>query len=148
MVGVPKSQPTEKAKTKSDNTDEFPLMVLDTTPLNGATDVSLDSLVTSSFNKRVSGIDLDKKTFTVKRTSQVNNSAPVNSPQEPSDLPGSITLSPDGKTAIFRPKENFSPNTKYIAKIEGVKDTEGKTLAFAVSWSFTTISVSEHSDTI
>jgi Big-like domain-containing protein len=48
-------------------------------------------------------------------------------------------MSPDGKTAIYRTAENFSPNTKYVAIIDvTVKDEAGNALISTKTWSFTT----------
>jgi hypothetical protein len=54
-------------------------------------------------------------------------------------IKGALSLSPDSKTAIFDPDQDFSPNTKYIAEIStGPKDLAGNALASTKRWSFTT----------
>jgi hypothetical protein len=52
---------------------------------------------------------------------------------------GALSLSPDGKTAIFDPEQDFSPNTKYIVEIgTGAKDLAGNALVSDKRWSFST----------
>jgi Bacterial Ig-like domain len=54
-------------------------------------------------------------------------------------IKGTLSLSPDGKTAIFDPDQDFSPNTKYIAEIgTRAKDLAGNALDSTKRWSFTT----------
>ena len=54
-------------------------------------------------------------------------------------ITGIVSLSPDGKTAIFDSTQDFSPNTKYVATIDiGAEDLAGNALDSAKQWSFTT----------
>jgi hypothetical protein len=54
-------------------------------------------------------------------------------------IKGVLSLSPDNKTAIFDPEQDFSPNTKYFAEINtGAKDVTGNALDSTKRWSFST----------
>jgi hypothetical protein len=112
------------------NTDNEPPKVLNTFPADGATDIPVNSLVTASFSEPVSSstISSNTGTFTVKKTSETDV------------LPGTVSLSTDGKTAIFDASPDFEPDTKYVATIDTtVKDIAGNALASTKTWSFTTI---------
>jgi hypothetical protein len=71
---------------------------------------------------------INENTFTIRRADE-----------ESTLVKGALSLSPDTKTAIFDPEQDFSPNTKYIAEIgTGAKDLAGNALVSAKRWSFTT----------
>jgi Big-like domain-containing protein/K319-like protein len=113
--------------TKSSTEDKTPPAVLDTSPGNDDNEVPVSSLVTASFSKRMNPSTIDTNTFIVRKDGTTNN------------IPGTVHLSPDGKTAIFRSQESFSPNTKYVAIIDiAVKDEAGNALASTKTWSFKT----------
>lgn len=68
------------------------------------------------------------KGFTVKKDGTTTNIA------------GTVHLSPDSKSCIFRAEQNFSPDTKYLVIIDkAVKDEAGNALVSAKMWSFKTI---------
>lgn len=111
--------------TPEDNT---PPVVVDTFPRDGTRDVPVDSLVTASFSKRIDTSTINANTFSVKRDGTTTN------------VLGIVLLSPDGKTAIFRSEQSFSPSTKYFVTIDAaVRDDSGNALASIKIWSFTTI---------
>ena len=101
---------TEKAAaasaTKQASGEKVPPKVLNTIPADGATDVPVTSLVSATFSEPMSSPTINANTFTVKSADQ------------PTPIPGTVSLSPDGKTAIFDSIQDFSPNTKYIAAID------------------------------
>ena len=71
---------------------------------------------------------INVNTFIVKKDGTTNNIA------------GTVHSSPDGKTAIFRPEQNFTPSVKYVAAIDkAVKDEGGNALVSTKTWSFKTI---------
>jgi hypothetical protein len=71
---------------------------------------------------------INENTFTVRRADN-----------ESTLIKGALSLSPDGKTAIFDPDQDLSPNTKYIAEIgTGAKDLAGNAMASTKRWSFNT----------
>src|SRR5215208_4858363 len=105
-----------------------PPKVINTIPADGATQVPLSSLVTATFSEPMSGPTINENTFTVRRADD-----------ESSLIRGALSLSPDGKTAIFDPEQDFSPNTKYFAEINtGAKDVTGNALDSTKRWSFST----------
>ena len=59
-------------------------------------------------------------------------------------VPGTVSLSPEGNTAIFNPSSSLLPYTTYTAMITtGVKDLTGKNMTADKIWSFTTGSPSD-----
>ena len=116
------------AVTKANAEDKAQPDVIDTFPLDGASDVLLNSLVSASFTKRMDTSTINTDTFTVKKDGTTTNIA------------GAVHLSPDSKSCIFRAEQNLSPDTKYIAIIDkAVKDEAGNALISAKMWSFKTI---------
>ena len=93
-----------------------------TSPLNGATNVPLDQLITVSFNEEMNPETINQTSFTVNGTSQ---------------LAGVITYS--GLTATFTPSALLAPNTTYSARITRmVKDLTGNALQTETTWTFST----------
>jgi hypothetical protein len=107
--------------------EKVPPKVLNTDPDDGATEVSVTSLISATFSEPMSGPTINKNTFTVRKEGV------------PTSIEGDISFSPDDKTAIFDPKPDLDPATKYTAEInEGAKDLAGNALVSAKRWSFTT----------
>ena len=97
-------------------------VVTNTSPLNGATNVPLDQLITVSFNEEMNPETINQTSFTVNGTSQ---------------LAGVITYS--GLTATFTPSALLAPNTTYSARITRmVKDLTGNALQTETTWTFST----------
>jgi hypothetical protein len=121
---------TEKAAaaaTKQASGEKVPPKVLNTIPADGATEVPVTSLVSATFSKPMSSPTINANTFTVKKE------------DEATPITGILSLSSDGKTAIFDSTQDFSPNTKYVAAIDiGAEDLAGNALVSAKRWSFTT----------
>ena len=116
------------AVTKATAEDKAPPAVIDTFPGDGASDVSLNSLVSVSFSKRMDSSTINTDTFTVKEDGITTN------------IPGTVHSSPDSKSFIFRAEQNFSLDTKYLAIIDKtVKDEAGNALVSAKMWTFKTI---------
>jgi hypothetical protein len=108
--------------------EKEPPKVLNTIPADGATQVPVSSLISATFSEPMSSQTINENTFTIRRADD-----------ESTLIKGALSLSPDGKTAIFDPDQDFSPNTKYIAEIgTGAKDLAGNALASTKRWSFTT----------
>ncbi|WP_016990679.1 Ig-like domain-containing protein [Flavobacterium sp. ACAM 123] len=96
--------------------------VLSTTPLNAATNVPLDQLITATFNEEMNPETINQSSFTLNGTSQIA---------------GVIAYS--GKTATFKPSALLSPNTTYTATIKRtVKDLTGNALQTEKIWTFST----------
>ena len=121
---------TEKAAaaaTKQASGEKVPPKVINTIPADGATEVPVTSLVSATFNEPMSSPTINTNTFTVKKA------------DETTPIIGIVSLSPDGKTAIFDSTQDFSPNTKYVAAIDiGAEDLAGNALVSAKRWSFIT----------
>ena len=122
---------TEKAAaasaTKQASGEKVPPKVINTMPADGATEVPVTSLVSATFSEPMSSPTINTNTFT------------VNKADETIPITGILSLSSDGKTAIFDSTQDFSPNTKYVAAIDiGAEDLAGNTLVSAKQWSFTT----------
>jgi hypothetical protein len=108
--------------------EKEPPNVLNTIPADGATQVPVSSLISATFSEPMSSPTINENTFTIRRADD-----------ESTMIKGALSLSPDSKTAIFDPDQDFSPNTKYIAEIStGAKDLAGNALASTKRWSFTT----------
>jgi Bacterial Ig-like domain len=108
--------------------EKEPPNVLNTIPADGATQVPVSSLISATFSEPMSSPTINENTFTIRRADD-----------ESTMIKGALSLSPDSKTAIFDPDQDFSPNTKYIAEIStGPKDLAGNALASTKRWSFTT----------
>jgi hypothetical protein len=121
---------TEKAAAASatkPSGEKVPPKVLNTMPADGAAEVPVTSLVSATFSEPMSSPTINANTFTVKKS------------EETTPITGIVSLSSDGKTAIFDSTQDFSPNTKYIAAIDvGAEDLAGNALVSAKRWSFTT----------
>ena len=108
--------------------EKEPPNVLNTIPADGATQVHITSLISATFSEPMSSPTINENTFTIRRADD-----------ESTLIKGALSLSPDGKTAIFDPDQDFSPNTKYIAEIgTGAKDLAGNALVSTKRWSFST----------
>jgi hypothetical protein len=108
--------------------EKEPPKVLNTIPADEATQVPVSSLVSATFSEPMSSPTINENTFIVRRADD-----------ESTLIKGALSLSPDNKTAIFDPEQDFSTNTKYVAEIGmGAKDVTGNALASTKRWSFTT----------
>ena len=105
--------------------DSTPPTVVSTKPADAATGVEVTSQVTADFSEAVQNPTVTTSTFNLK-TNNIN-------------VPGSVTLSQDGKKATFTPSPSLVASTPYTATITtGVKDLAGNGLASNKVWSFTT----------
>jgi hypothetical protein len=108
--------------------EKEPPKVLNTIPADGATQVPITSLISATFSEPMSSQTVNENTFIIRRADD-----------ESTLIKGALSLSPDNKTAIFDPEQDFSPNTKYFAEINtGAKDVTGNALDSAKRWSFST----------
>ena len=108
--------------------EKEPPNVLNTIPADGATQVPITSLISTTFSEPMSSPTINGNTFTIRRADD-----------ESTLIKGALSLSPDGKTAIFDPDQDLSPNTKCIAEIgTGAKDLAGNALTSTKRWSFST----------
>lgn len=104
-------------------------IVENTTPVNGATNVPLDQLISVTFNEEMNPETINQSSFTLTSTSQAVGVT--------SEVTGQITYS--GTTAVFTPAALLSPNTSYSARItRDVKDLTGNALQTETTWTFST----------
>jgi Bacterial Ig-like domain len=109
--------------------EKEPPKVLNTIPADEATQVPVSSLVSATFSEPMSSPTINENTFTIRRADDGESTL----------IKGVLSLSPDNKTAIFDPEQDFSPNTKYFAEINtGAKDVTGNALDSTKRWSFST----------
>ena len=93
--------------------------------MNGAKGVAVTSLVTARFNETLLGSTISTTTFKVQAGT--------------TSIPGNVTLSDDGKTAMFDPTSLLTASISYTATITtGVKDLAGNPMVTAKTWTFTT----------
>jgi hypothetical protein len=94
-----------------------------TAPINGATNVPLDQLITVSFNEEMNAETINQSSFTLKNGT--------------SQIAGVVTYS--GTTATFTPSALLAPNTTYSARItRTIKDITGNALQTETNWTFST----------
>ena len=118
---------TAAATEKAAAGEKGPPNVLNTEPVDGATEVPLASLISTTFSQEMNSQSINKNTFIVRKEGV------------PDPIKGNISLSPDRKTAIFDSEPDLEPNTKYTAEInEGAKDLAGNALVTVKRWSFAT----------
>ena len=123
---------TEKmAAAKPVRGDKLPPKVTSTLPVDGAVGVTPNSLVQAVFSDAMNRDTINTATFTVKKDG------------ETTPIPGTVTLSPDGRTVVFDSTEDFDKGIKYVATVDiGVHDLAGNALISAKRWSFTVVDTS------
>lgn len=98
-------------------------MVNATDPLNNATGIARNKVVTLTFSESMDPLTITSSTFTLK--------------QGITAVAGAVAYS--GTTATFTPTNVLAANTNYTATIStGAKDLAGNALAASTVWSFTT----------
>ena len=98
-------------------------IVASTNPVDGASGVPLNQIVTATFNEEMNPLTINQSTFTITAAG-----APV---------AGTVTYS--GKTATFTPASRLAVNTLYTGTITtSVKDVDGNALQTDYVWTFTT----------
>ena len=106
--------------------DKIAPKIINLKPNYGTINIPLTSAIEASFNEPVQKATIGPSTFLVKIP-------------DGSMVSGVVSLSTDGKTAIFTPAL-LHPSTQYKVTIStGVKDLAGNTMASPENWSFTTI---------
>jgi Ice-binding-like/Bacterial Ig-like domain len=107
-----------------------PPMVISTTPLDLAINVSINKRPTATFSKAMDPATLGTTTFTV-----VQGLNPIS---------GAVTLDGATNTAIFTPAAPLGLDLLYTATVTtGAKDTGGLALEASYTWSFTTAACSQ-----
>jgi alpha-tubulin suppressor-like RCC1 family protein len=96
--------------------------VTSTVPVNGATDVEIDSAMQVTFSEPMDPTSITTATFTLDR-----------------GVTGVVTYNALTNTATFTPTSNLDPYTLYTATVTtGVRDSAGNHMAANYTWTFTT----------
>ena len=102
--------------------------VTSTNPVNGATNIPANQILSATFSKAMNPATLTASTFTL----AVSGGSSVG---------GTITYTTAGSIATFTPSAPLAYNTQYVATITtGATDSTGDPLAANYVWSFTTAS--------
>ena len=118
--------------TTGDAPDTILPMVESTTPLDNATNIPLNGLISLTFSEAMDPLTINASTFTL-----TQEGTPVAGTVAYSGTPAN--LSP----ATFTPTNSLKAGTKYTAIITtGAKDIAGNTLAANTTWTFTTAQAS------
>jgi hypothetical protein len=118
---------TTGIKAPTETTTTTAPTIVSTNPVEAQKGVAIDSNVVANFSKQMNGSTIKSSTFTLKKNG------------DPSNIPGEVTLTSDGKTATLNPSSNLELNTKYTATItKEVKDVAGNPIASDKTWSFDT----------
>ena len=99
--------------------------VVSTNPVNGATDVPVNQVVTATFSTAMKPATISPATFTLANAAGA--------------VAGAVTYAPTGSIASFTPATPLAYSTAYTATVTtGATDALGDTLAANVIWTFTT----------
>jgi hypothetical protein len=100
--------------------------VISTSPLNGAIGVSLDKIITATFNEVMNPVTITQESFTLELAAKGVMS-----------IAGIVSYS--STTAYFAPSSALTPNTDYTGTIKSsVKDLMGNAIQADYEWTFTT----------
>lgn len=117
------SQPPTGTSGSSDTTA---LKVVSARPANGATGVAVSSSIIVTFSKAVQP-SIVTTTFDLVTAGPGGGVGPIQIPSIV-HVPGTATLSTDGKTATFRPAQPLTVTKTYSYWITGPKDLAGNPL--------------------
>jgi hypothetical protein len=114
--------------TKGEGDQTGPPKIIGRYPADGQHNVKINSDIVVTFNKQIDGSTITKDTFLVRKDgTNVNKEAEE------------IKLLVENQ-AIFKPRDDFEKNTKYIIKMIGeVKDKFGNKMLSDETWSFITM---------
>jgi hypothetical protein len=108
------------------STGATPPAVIATVPVNSATNVPLNQVISATFSAAINAGTINGGTFTLTGPGGVA-------------VAGVVTYNPAGSTATFTPTASLSVSTLYTAMITtGVTDLSGTHLANNFVWTFTT----------
>jgi len=104
--------------------DTTPPTVVSKSPAAGATDATVDTVVTATFSEPMRASTITTSSFTLSASA----------------VSGMVTYNSATYTPTFTPSANLAGNTTYTATLStAITDAAGNPLASAYSWSFTTI---------
>ena len=108
--------PFNSTFTTETGMDNYQPSVIEVSPYNGQTGVSLNSDITIAFDERINPISVNSANFYVTRDWWTV-------------VPGTISISPNGLSATFSPSQPLLPNTYYyVFYTNGIKDIAGNPL--------------------
>ena len=100
-------------------------LVVSTSPVNAATGVPLNQIITATFNEKMNPATITQASFTLQGATPVAG-----------------TVSYADSTASFTPSSALTPNTIYTGRVAtSVKDLMGNALQSQYVWTFTTGSI-------
>jgi hypothetical protein len=100
--------------------------VISTVPLNGATGVALNQIVSATFSSAMNPATINGSTFTLTGPGATA-------------VPGLVVYATVGNTLTFTPAANLAPSTLFTATVTtGAKNLAGTALAANYVWTFTT----------
>jgi|GEM_PF-977248 len=106
--------------------DLTPPTVAEIFPTDNQTDIPTDAIISVALNEPISPSSLNDSTFLVA--------------SETVTLTGSISISPDGKTAYFTPSLGFPYDSRITVSLTtGINDLAGNHLSLPKTWSFNTM---------
>ena len=112
--------------SSSSNTDTSAPTVSSTSPVNSATAVARDSIITATFDEDIFAITVDAASFTL-----ANPAA--------GDIPGSVSFDGVSNVATFAPDNPLAILATYTTTLStAITDLSGNPLASDYNWSFTT----------
>jgi hypothetical protein len=104
--------------------DTTPPTVSGTTPANSATNVGVGTSVTASFSESLDAGTVTGSNFTLTGPSGA--------------IAANVAYNSATNTATLQPSSALAAGTSYTARVSGVKDLVGNTLAAAYTWTFST----------
>ena len=108
--------------------DTTPPTALSNVPLNSASQVATQTVVSVTFSEAMDAASLSAATFTLRAAGAAASAT----------VPGSVSAS--GSTASFTPAAALTAGTLYTATVSvAAKDAAGNALVAAHAWSFTTV---------
>jgi hypothetical protein len=111
--------------------DLTPPTVILTNPVNGATGVPVNQIITATFSKPMNSATITFANFNLQEGLTFDSGGP--------EIPGTVTYAAVGNMAIFTPTGDLSAGTTYNAHIWArVTDLEGNQMAAGYYWTFTT----------
>ncbi len=133
-------------------------VVVSTNPIDGASGIRLDKIITVTFNEKMNPETITNTSFIIQETTPkagAISSSDTNATKETDPKAGIISntnkaasqatglvegiISYSGLTATFTPTSTLTPNTNYTGRIKTVvKDLMGNALQVEYVWTFTT----------
>lgn len=102
--------------------DDFPPLIVNSSPLYGAINAPVNALMAVTFNENMNAGSINATTFKLS-----------------GGISGQVSYNANSRTAIFKPTTNLAPDTAYTATVtKGVQDAVGNAMENPYEWHFTT----------